>query len=60
VAGDAQLRTISQEVAYEVAVSEAAGDLRTGCEIRIEVVGLAYDRLGDEPAAPATVRQALE
>jgi hypothetical protein len=32
---------------YEVAVSAAAGDLRTGHEIRIEVVGDAYDRTGD-------------
>jgi hypothetical protein len=58
--GEPGMSYISQEAAYEVAVSEAAGDLRTGCEIRIEVVGLAYHRLGDEPAAPATVRKALE
>jgi hypothetical protein len=32
--------------AYEVAVVEAGGDLRTGHEIRIEVVG-TYDRTGD-------------
>ena len=33
------LSYISQEAAYEVAVEEAAGDLRIGNEIRIEVVG---------------------
>jgi hypothetical protein len=38
---------ISQEAAYEVAVAEASGDIRTGHEIRIEVVGNAYDRAGD-------------
>jgi hypothetical protein len=38
---------VSQEAAYEVAVAEAAGDLRTGHEIRIEVLGSAYNRLGD-------------
>jgi hypothetical protein len=38
---------ISQEAAYEVAVAEAGGDLRTGREIRIEVMGSAYDRAGD-------------
>ena len=38
---------VSQEAAYEVAVAEAAGDLRTGHEIRIEVVGGAYDHAGD-------------
>ena len=38
---------VSQEAAYEVAVAEAAGDLRTGHEIRIEVVGGADDRAGD-------------
>jgi hypothetical protein len=37
---------ISQEGAYEVAVAEAGGDLRTGHEIRIEVMG-RYDREGD-------------
>ena len=37
---------ISQEAAYEVAVAEAGGDLRTGHEIRIEVMG-RYDREGD-------------
>jgi hypothetical protein len=43
---------VSQEAAYEVAVAEAAGDLRTGHEIRIEVVGGAYDRLGDGSHRP--------
>jgi hypothetical protein len=38
---------VSQEAAYEVAVGEAAGDLRTGREIRIGVLGSAYDRQGD-------------
>jgi hypothetical protein len=44
---------VSQETAYEVACSEAVGDLRTGNEVRIEVVGNAYSRAGDgsEPAA---------
>jgi hypothetical protein len=37
---------ISQEAAYEVAVAEAGGDLRTGHEIRIEVMG-RYDHEGD-------------
>jgi hypothetical protein len=37
----------SQETAYEIAVAEAAGGLRTGHEIRIEVLGSAYKRLGD-------------
>ena len=36
----------SQETAYEIAVAEAAGGLRTGHEIRIEVLGSAYRRLG--------------
>ena len=44
--------TVSQEAAYEVAVAEAAGDLRTGSEIRIEVLGSAYDLLGDGWPAP--------
>jgi aminoglycoside phosphotransferase len=43
---------VSQEAAYEVAVAEAAGDLRTGHEVRIEVVGRAYDRLGDGSRQP--------
>jgi hypothetical protein len=37
---------VSQEAAFEVAVSAASGQLRKGNEIRIEVVGLAYDRAG--------------
>jgi hypothetical protein len=45
--GEAGMSYVSQEAAYEVAVSQAAGDLRTGREIRIEVVGDAYDRAGD-------------
>lgn len=45
--GEPGMSYVSQEAAYEVAVAEAAGDLRTGHEIRIEVVGGAYDRLGD-------------
>jgi hypothetical protein len=58
--GELGVSYTSQEAAFEAAVAEAAGDLRTGREIRFEVVGLAYDRLEDAPAAPATVRQALE
>jgi hypothetical protein len=42
---------VSQEAAYEVAVAEAGGDLRAGHEIRIEVLGSAYDRLGGGSAA---------
>ena len=42
--GEPGMSYVSQEAAYEVAVAEAAGDLRTGHEIRIEVVGSAYDR----------------
>ena len=53
------LSYISQEAAYEVAVAEAAGDLRTGNEIRIEVVGGAYDRLGDETPLSAIERPAV-
>ncbi len=45
--GEPGMSYVSQEAAYEVAVAEAAGDLRTGHEIRIEVLGSAYDRLGD-------------
>ncbi|HLY00449.1 MAG TPA: hypothetical protein VKR62_17255 [Roseiarcus sp.] len=45
--GEPGLGYVSQEAAYEVAVAEAAGDLRNGHEIRIEVTGSAYDRLGD-------------
>lgn len=45
--GEPGMSYISQEAAYEVAVAEAAGDLRTGHQVRIEVVGDAYDRAGD-------------
>jgi hypothetical protein len=45
--GEPGMSYISQEAAYEVAVAEASGDLRTGHEIRIEVVGDADDRAGD-------------
>jgi hypothetical protein len=45
--GEPGMSYVSQEAAYEVAVAEASGDLRTGNEIRIEVLGSAYDRLGD-------------
>ena len=45
--GEPGMSYVSQEAAYEVAVAEAAGDLRTGHEIRIEVLGSAYNRLGD-------------
>ena len=45
--GEPGMSYVSQEAAYEVAVAEAAGDLRKGHEIRIEVVGDAYDRAGD-------------
>ena len=44
--GEPGMSYISQEGAYEVAVAEAGGDLRTGHEIRIEVMG-RYDREGD-------------
>jgi hypothetical protein len=52
--GQPGMSYVSQEAAYEVAVAEAAGDLRTGHEIRIEVVGGAYDRLGDGSHRPTT------
>jgi hypothetical protein len=45
--GEPGMSYVSQEAAYEVAVAEAAGDLRTGHEICIEVLGSAYERLGD-------------
>jgi hypothetical protein len=45
--GEPGMGYVSQEAAYEVAVAEAAGDLRNGHEVRIEVTGSAYDRLGD-------------
>jgi hypothetical protein len=50
--GEPGMSYVSQEAAYEVAVAEAAGDLRTGHEIRKEVVGGAYDRLGDNSLRP--------
>ena len=50
--GEPGMSYVSQEAAYEVAVAEAAGDLRTGHEIRIEVMGGAYDRLGDGSSKP--------
>jgi hypothetical protein len=49
--GEPGMSYVSQEAAYEVAVAEAGGDLRTGHEIRIEVLGSAYDRLGGGSAA---------
>ena len=45
--GASGLSYVSQEAAYEVAVAEAAGDLRIGHEIRIEVLGAAYQRAGE-------------
>jgi hypothetical protein len=45
--GQPGMSYVSQEAAYEAACSEAAGDLRTGNEVRIEVVGNAYSRAGD-------------
>jgi hypothetical protein len=57
--GESGISYISQEAAYEVAVAEASGDLRTGHEIRIEVVGDAYDRAGDG-SDPATAESDQE
>jgi hypothetical protein len=53
--GQPGMSYVSQEAAFEVAVAEASGALRTGHEIRIEVVGNAYQRAGDGsgPAAGA-------
>jgi hypothetical protein len=45
--GQPGMSYVSQEAAYEVACSEAAGDLRTGHEVRIDVLGNAYNRMGD-------------
>jgi hypothetical protein len=45
--GEPGMSYVSQEAAYEVAVAEAAANLRTGHEVRIEVAGSAYDRAGD-------------
>ena len=50
--GEPGMSYVSQEAAYEVAVAEAAGDLRTGKEIRIEVFRSAYKRAGDGSPAP--------
>ena len=50
--GEPGLSYVSQEAAYEVAVAAASGDLRTGYEIRIEVVGNPYERLGDGSPNP--------
>ena len=44
--GEPGMSYASQETAYEIAVAEAAGDLRTRHEIRIKVLGSAYRRLG--------------
>jgi hypothetical protein len=56
--GQPGMSYVSQEAAFEVAVAEASGALRTGHEIRIEVVGNAYSRAGDGsgPAAGANSR----
>jgi hypothetical protein len=53
--GQPGMSYVSQEAAYEVAVADAGGDLRSGNEVRIEVVGNAYKRTGDgsSPAAGA-------
>ena len=58
--GEPSMSYVSQEAAYEVAVAQAAGDLGTGHEIRIEVVGGAYDRLGDGSHRPAADNSAQE
>ena len=50
--GEPGMSYVSQEAAYEVAVAEASRDLRTGYEIRIEVLGNAYERLGDGSSDP--------
>jgi hypothetical protein len=50
--GEPGMSYVSQEAAFEVAVAAAGGDLRTGHEIRVEVVGRAYDRLGDGSTKP--------
>ena len=50
--GEPGMSYVSQEAAYEVAVAEASGDLRTGHEVRIEVLGSAYNRLGDGSPTP--------
>jgi len=45
--GQPGMSYVSQEAAFEVAVADASGALRTGHEVRIEVVGNAYKRAGD-------------
>ena len=50
--GEPGMSYVSQEAAYEVAVAEASGDLRTGHEIRVGVLGSAYERLGDGSPNP--------
>jgi hypothetical protein len=54
--GQPGMSYVSQEAAYEVAVAEAAGDLRTGHEVRIEALGNAYNLMGDgsRPAVGTT------
>ena len=58
--GEPGMSYVSQEAAYEVAVAEAAGDLRTGHEVRIEVVGNAYNRAGDGSGPTAGAKSAKE
>ena len=50
--GQPGMSYVSQEAAYEVACSEAAGDLRIGHAIRIDVVGNASSRAGDGSRLP--------
>jgi hypothetical protein len=49
--GEPGISYVSQEAAYEVATAEAAGDLGTGNEIWIEVLGSADSRAGDGSGA---------
>jgi hypothetical protein len=46
--GQPGMSYVSQEAAFEVAVADASGALRTGHEVRIDVLGNAYGRAGDE------------
>jgi hypothetical protein len=55
--GEPGMSYISQEAAYEVAVAEASGELRNGHEVRIEVVGNAYDCAGDGSAVAESAAQ---
>jgi hypothetical protein len=55
--GEAGMDYLSQEAAFEVAVSAASGELRKGNEIRIEVVGFAHNRAGDEKGEPVRRRR---